>query len=82
MKAATGELNMTVVVVISVGILSAFFFGVLWPMIDHNYQSQANCKQATCKCDAEIRDANDGKCECYVYKEDEEIGPIYCPFGG
>lgn len=83
MKEATGELNMTVIVVISVGILSAFFFYTLWPMIKGNFQGEANCKSATCNCSNEIREANDGKCECMVYKADgQTIGPIYCPYGG
>lgn len=82
MKEATGELNMTVIVVISVGILSAFFFYTLWPMIKGNFQREANCKNASCNCSVETRNANDGRCECTVNKDGQEIGPIYCPYGG
>ena len=45
MKEATGELNLAVIVAISIGILAAFFFGVLWPMIDTNFQRNAQCNK-------------------------------------
>jgi len=33
MKAATGELNLTVITIIAIGAVLAFFMGVLWPAI-------------------------------------------------
>ncbi len=33
MKAATGELNLTVITIIAIGAVLAFFMGVLWPSI-------------------------------------------------
>jgi len=48
MKEATGELNMTVVIVTLVGVLSAFFFTVLWPMLENNFNSETNCAKAIC----------------------------------
>ena len=33
MKAATGELNLTVITIIAIGAVLAFFMGVLWPTI-------------------------------------------------
>lgn len=33
MKDAMGELNMTVVVIVAIGAVAAFFTGVLWPNI-------------------------------------------------
>lgn len=85
MKEATGELNMTLIVFISVGILAAFFFKFLWPMIDHNYQSQSQCKNATCDC-SNAKD-NDYMCKCKIYKKNKdgtvtEIDGVECPFGG
>lgn len=82
MKEATGELNVTVIVAISVGILSAFFFGVMWPAIRGNFKSEASCQKATCNCDSGIRDAHDGKCECFYYDKGEASNVFYCPFGG
>lgn len=36
MKAATGELNLTVITVIAIGAIAALFYGVLWPTIKEN----------------------------------------------
>ena len=33
MKDAMGELNMTVVTIVAIGAVAAFFIGVLWPQI-------------------------------------------------
>jgi hypothetical protein len=33
MKAATGELNLTVITIIAIGAILVFFLTVLWPMI-------------------------------------------------
>lgn len=82
MKEAAGELNMTVIVCISVGILMAFFFGVLWPILNGNFEREANCKNATCNCSEEIREANKGRCECWTTKNGSESEHFNCPFGG
>ena len=36
MKAATGELNLTVITVIAIGAIAALFYTVLWPTIKEN----------------------------------------------
>ena len=36
MKAATGELNLTVITLIAIGLVIAFFVGILWPAIKDN----------------------------------------------
>jgi len=71
MKEATGELNMTVVVVISVGVLTTFFFTYLWPIIRNNFEQNASCSDATCDCSEEIRNSNDGKCVCSINNGEE-----------
>ena len=48
MKEATGELNMTVVVLTLVGLLIALFFYTVWPMIKNNFISNTNCAKAIC----------------------------------
>lgn len=48
MKEATGELNMTVVVVVAVGVLAAFFYTTIWPMIKKTYVSSSKCSDAIC----------------------------------
>ena len=48
MKEATGELNMTVVIVLAVGILSVFFFAILWPSIKNTFIANSKCSDAVC----------------------------------
>lgn len=48
MKEATGELNMTVVVVVAVGVLAAFFYTSLWPMMRDNFNASSKCNNAVC----------------------------------
>lgn len=79
MKEATGELNMAVIVAISVSILVAFFFYTLWPMINKNFQDNSKCQQATCDC-SEAKE-NDYKCECWI-GERGESETFSCPYGG
>lgn len=62
MKEATGELNATVVVMLAIGVLIAFFYYTLWPMIKANMDENSKCNSAICeKCET-------GDCEtvtCY-----------------
>ena len=52
MKEATGELNSTIVVVIAVGLLMAFFYTLIWPMLRNNISANTKCAAAVCeKCD-------------------------------
>ena len=64
MKEATGELNMTVVVVVAVGVLAAFFYTTLWPMIKGSYISSSKCSDAVC----DPRTLSDGMVTCNYYK--------------
>ena len=48
MKEATGELSNSVVVIICVAILVAFFFLTVWPMLRGNFRAQTDCEKATC----------------------------------
>lgn len=75
MKEATGELNATVVVVMAVGTLMAFFYYTLWPIIKSNFDSNSQCSKAICeKCDT-------GKCDfvtCHLKDEpDREFKCVY-----
>lgn len=52
MKEATGELNLTIVVVMAVGALMAFFYTLIWPMLRNNISANTKCQAAVCeKCD-------------------------------
>lgn len=42
MKAATGELNLTLVTVVAIGALLALFTGVLWPAIKNKITNENN----------------------------------------
>ena len=64
MKQATGELNMSVIVVLIVAGLSTFFFSVLWPMIKSNVRNNANCDEAICP--RENLRADGRLVDCYV----------------
>lgn len=63
MKEATGELNMTVVTVVAIAAVAAFFYAFIWPNIKNNIQNSTKCSQAincnscngnTCTCQYQI----------------------------
>lgn len=71
MKEATGELNMTVVIVVSIGILSAFFFTILWPMIESSFVANSKCRNAVC----DKKSVSDGMATCKYYDKDgKQVG--------
>lgn len=94
MKEATSELNITVIVAISIGILAAFFFGSMWPAINHNFKSTSQCSKAICDCSSDARESaaaagHKASCKCQVKPNDEDeedtvkVDEIfYCPFKG
>ena len=43
MKEATGELNMTVITVVAIGAVAAFFYAFIWPSIKTTIQAQSIC---------------------------------------
>lgn len=49
MKEATGELNTTVVVVLAIGVLMAFFYYTIWPIIKVNFDTNSKCSKAICE---------------------------------
>lgn len=67
MKEATGELNMTVITVVAIAAIGAFFMAFVWPQLKGSVTGTAKCSSAVgCgDCDAQ------GKRMCYgYYKED------------
>lgn len=61
MKEATGELNMTVVTVVAIGAVAAFFMMFIWPSIKANITANTHCANAIC---------NDDRTVCSYYEED------------
>jgi hypothetical protein len=85
MKEATGELNSTVVVVMAVALLAAFFFSVLWPMIKTNMDQNSKCSAAVCgyTCDGDKTEHDGGsvKC-CYTDKNTGKKTDLTCSYKG
>lgn len=48
MKEATGELNMTVVTVVAIAAVAAFFYAFVWPGIKRSIEASTYCAMATC----------------------------------
>ena len=76
MKEATGDLNMTVIVVLIVAGLVAFFSMVIGPMITKGIKSDTNCADAVCKKGPQCP-SEGGICEC-TYRGKT----IKCPYKG
>ena len=52
MKEATGELNMTVITVVAIAAVAAFFYAFVWPGIKNTINRNTKCAQAFgCVCD-------------------------------
>ena len=67
MKEATGELNLTVIVVIIVAGLVAFFSIYVVPILMGGIKNTANCEDAVCT-KAGCQSAPEGVCNCKYYK--------------
>lgn len=46
MKEATGELNMTVVTVVAIAAVAAFFYAFVWPSIKNSIVASTQCATA------------------------------------
>jgi len=78
MKEATGELNMTVVTVVAIAAVAAFFYAFVWPNIKSSIQAGTYCAQAVCTdtamsdCtayDSEGTEVWSGSCKQYYEKQ-------------
>lgn len=77
MKEATGELNMTVVTVVAIAAVAAFFYAFVWPAVRINIINSTKCASAI-NCVPETA----GKTvKCDYLDEDGKIAaePIICP---
>ena len=64
MKEATGELNMTVVTVVAIAAVAAFFYAFIWPGIKNTINANTYCAMATCDQDRK---------NCTYVDENEEL---------
>lgn len=79
MKEATGELNMTVIVVIAIAAIAALFYAFVWPAIRGNLERSTNCSSAF-GCDA----CTNGTRACDGYYDESGAATstsIDCPCG-
>ncbi len=76
MKEATGELNMTVVTVVAIAAVAAFFYAFIWPGIKTNILNSTKCANVIdCNCPA-----SGGTCTCTYLKEDGvTTDTVTCP---
>lgn len=93
MKETTGELNMTLVIVLAVAVLVAFFYFVIWPSVDDNFQSNSKCSRAICENPCSGKDGSTQKNACddateklakcyYIDDRGNKHDDIYCPWKG
>lgn len=80
MKEATGELNMTVITVVAIAAIGAFFYAFVWPSIKNSITSSTNCANAVCTECTE----NNGKRVCtnctYTDADGNEHDDLKCTF--
>ncbi len=78
MKESTGELNMTVVTVVAIAAIAAFFYLVVWPGMKANIERSQHCASAVCS-----TDCDGGVCNCTWYETDDDGNStphdIQCP---
>ena len=74
MKETTSELNATVVVVLAIAVLIAFFYYTLWPMIKGNVEKNSQCSKAICETKD---DDDDGMVRCHAKNSSEEFLCVY-----
>lgn len=70
MKEATGELNMTVVTVVAIAAVAAFFYAFVWPGIKASIEQNTYCANATC---------NEDRTKCsYFNDKGERVDGLNC----
>lgn len=76
MKEAAGELNSAIIVVLAVGVLMAFFYYTIWPIIKTNLDNNSKCSKAICEKCSDKK----GKCdyvECHLSGSNETFRCVY-----
>jgi len=76
MKEATGELNMTVVTVVAIAAVAAFFYAFVWPAIKNNIARNTHCANAIC--DSACTNSSQAVCDCTYVDENGSANPVKC----
>lgn len=83
MREATGELNMTVVTVVAIAAVAAFFYAFVWPAVKNNITQQTYCSNAVC---GTCTEDDNGKRTCtnceYIDNNGETHSDLKCTFSG
>lgn len=74
MKEATGELNMTVVTVVAIAAIAAFFYAFVWPAIKNSINSSTKCSDAICPKSC----ADNTTCNCIYINENGDEENVKC----
>ncbi len=82
MREATGELNMTVIVVIAVAGLVAFFSMFVFPNFTKTVGNQQNCSNAVCEKKGEGSKCTGSYVECHDPGEKDSSKYYCCPYKG
>ena len=72
MKEATGELNMTVITVVAIAAVGAFFYAFIWPQISNSIKNNTKCSDAVCPSGCT------GTCKCTYINDKQETEEITC----
>ena len=82
MKEATGELNMTVITVVAIAAIAAFFYAFIWPAIKNNLLQTTHCSSATCASGSCTNDNGKRTCtDCtYIQEDGTESDAFTCVF--
>ena len=74
MKEATGELNMTVITVVAIAAVGAFFYAFIWPGIKSSIQRNTNCANAVCPANCTSK-----TCACTYIDDKGKTQSVTCP---
>ena len=86
MKETTSELNLTLIAVIAVGVLVAFFYFAVWPSLNTNFEQNSKCSRAWCenpckKGDNSCDEVTGQLATCWIGKK-EDGKKVMCPWKG
>ena len=77
MREATGELNMTVIVIVAVSAIAALFYAFIWPTIKGQINRTTYCSTAyNCTTSA---DGKTRTCSSWYEGETLKTGTLNCP---